>query len=315
MPYLTDMSQQISVVMITRNRKQELRRTLQHLNAGSSIPVIVVDNHSNDGTADMIRREFPSVNVVPLTENAGAIGRNIGVQHASTPYIAFCDDDSWWEPDAFAKAVQVFEDYPRVGAIAGTLLVNDEEKLDYVSFLHSISPLVASVPMPGRAIVSFLGCGVFVRREAYLEVGGYNPKIKFSAEEWLLGIDLIAAGWGITYVEDIVGHHHPSKQRQMPRRYQMGARNALWATWLRRPWRSALRKTATEIMRAFGNRDQAIGVIESVTGIPYILSKRDVIPDFLEQQVQLLERQDKWLSGALRQKASLQIPLLAGAPG
>lgn len=311
-----DLSRDISVVIITHNRSADLCRTLDQLQTqGVKVPIIVVDNHSSDGTAQIVTQNYPDVQLISLGENMGAIGRNIGVEHAKTPYIAFCDDDSWWEGEAFTRAVQYFKKYPQVGAIAGQLLVNKQEKLDYVSYLHSISPLVASVPMPGPAILSFLGCGVFVRRSAYLQVGGYDPQIKFSAEEWLFGIDLIVAGWGITYAPDVIGHHFPSKARQMPRRYQMGARNILWATWLRRPLWSAIGKTVSEIKKAMADKNQAIGLLESLTGIPYVIANRRVIPDYLEQQVQLLERQDKMLTEALKQKTSLQIPVLAGMPG
>jgi GT2 family glycosyltransferase len=309
-----NLSKQISVVMITRNRYPGLKQTLQQLQSlPETFPIIVVDNHSTDKTPELLKKDFPQVKVIALNENAGAIGRNIGVKAATTPYIAFCDDDSWWAPEALPRAIQYFEEYPKVGAIAGRILVKKEQKLDYVSYLHSISPLPARVPMPGPAILTFLGCGAIVRRSAYLEVGGYNERIKFSGEEWLLGIDFNAAGWGVTYAADVVGFHYPSKVRQMPRRYQMGARNAIWATWLRRPWIPATKKTLAIMKSALTNKNEAIGLLESLTGIPYVVRNRKVITTGLEEQIELLERQERVLHDAMTRQDVFQ-PILAGAP-
>ena len=238
------MQEKISVVIITRDRRASLVRTLRELTRlPETFPIVVVDNASADGTAAAVSQQFPRVRVVTLGRNRGAVGRNIGVRAAGTPYVAFCDDDSWWEAGALPRAVAHFDRYPRIGLIAGTILGQRERRLDPVSALQASSPLPQLVPMPGPAILGFLGCGVFVRTSAFLEVGGYNDKLRFSGEEELLGIDLAAAGWGLTYASDLVGCHFPSPERQMPRRYAMGARNRIWAAWLRRPRSAAVRVT------------------------------------------------------------------------
>ncbi|OMQ15783.1 hypothetical protein A7K94_0207135, partial [Modestobacter sp. VKM Ac-2676] len=66
--------------------------------------MIVVDNASADGTADAVRAATPRVDVLGLPANAGAVARTDGVRRATTPYVAFADDDSWWEPGALQRA-------------------------------------------------------------------------------------------------------------------------------------------------------------------------------------------------------------------
>ena len=79
--------------------REALDETLTKLGAlPERPPVIVVDNASTDGTAPLVRRRHPEVRVLRLSEDIGAAARTEGVRRAATPYIAFCDDDTWWAP-------------------------------------------------------------------------------------------------------------------------------------------------------------------------------------------------------------------------
>jgi GT2 family glycosyltransferase len=281
----------MSIVIITRNRREALSQTLHTLGAQPhDLPIIVVDNASTDGTAALVRERFPAVRVIALPRNIGGAARNVGVEAARTPLIAFCDDDSWWEPEAFARAAALFARYPKVGLIAGRILVNAEQRLDPVSALQSVSPLPQAVPMPGPAILGFLGCGVFVRRSAFLKVGGYDETLQVGGEEQVLAIDLASAGWGLTYAGDLVGHHYPSPQRHPERRVATQARNRIWTAWLRRPWRPALRISMEELRSGLRDIHRARGVAEAVAGMPRIMRHRRVVAPRIERELELLVR-------------------------
>lgn len=298
-----DLTKYISVVIITRNRVQSVMRTLQRLHdLPESFAIYVVDNHSTDNTAASIQKYFPEVTLISLAENKGAIGRNVGVQHTTTPYVAFCDDDSWWEPEALTKAVSYFEQYPDVGLISGKILVNESRKLDPVSSLQSNSPLTGYVSMPGPAILGFLGCGIIVRKRAFMEVHGYNRHIYFNGEEELLGIDLAAEGWGLTYCEDVVGCHYPAPRSNASQRHQMAVRNRIQVAFMRRPWRRALGITFELAMRALKDGNVALGVLQGLARTPIALWNRNEIPWWVEYQIQQLEEQTDYLSALATQK-------------
>ena len=75
-----------------------------------------------------------------------------------------------------------------------------------------------------------------VRRSAFLTGGGFEARFFLGGEEELLAADLAARGHWLCYVPDLVVHHHPSPLRDGQGRRLTAARNALWFTWLRRPW-------------------------------------------------------------------------------
>src|ERR1700712_3452675 len=96
----------VTVVIATRNRAATLLVTLAKLDRlAERPPIIVVDNASTDDTAARVRAAFPRVRVLSLPRNLGGAARNCGVALASTPFVAFSDDDSWWAEGALATAV------------------------------------------------------------------------------------------------------------------------------------------------------------------------------------------------------------------
>src|SRR5690606_28599641 len=100
----------VTVVVASRNRREELLSTLGRHRA----PVVLVDNGSTDGTVEAVRREHPQVEVVSLPRNVGAQARSIGVDRATTPFVAFADDDSWWSPGALAHGATVLSTHSGV---------------------------------------------------------------------------------------------------------------------------------------------------------------------------------------------------------
>src|SRR3954470_176337 len=91
---LTPETSDITVVVATRNRRDRLLETLPRHRA----PVILVDNGSDDGGPDAVRLQLPHVTVTTLGVNRGAAARNVGVDMATTDFVAFADDDSYWTP-------------------------------------------------------------------------------------------------------------------------------------------------------------------------------------------------------------------------
>ncbi|MEW2578582.1 glycosyltransferase family 2 protein [Streptomyces syringium] len=114
-----------TVIVITHNRRDELLHTLDRLAAlPERPPVTVVDNASTDHTAHAVRTHHPGVTLLTPGRNLGAAGRNLAARLATTPYLAFCDDDSWWEPGSLTGAADLLQAHPRLAAVTARILVH-----------------------------------------------------------------------------------------------------------------------------------------------------------------------------------------------
>jgi GT2 family glycosyltransferase len=143
--------------------------------------------------------------------------------------------------------------------------------------------------LPGPALGSFLAGASVLRREAFTEVGGFCERLWLGGEEELMAGDLAAAGWELCYLPVLTVHHHASKLREHHRRRRDGIRNTLWTTWLRRPLRPALRRTAHLLRTVPRDRVTADALWQAARGLPWVLRERRVLPPHAEARFAALE--------------------------
>lgn len=277
----------LSIILVTHNRWPSLRITLEHLRQLPQQPlIIVIDNHSTDATPDDLPALFPEVHYRRLETNAGIGSRNLGMRLCSTPYAAFCDDDSWWDGSALERAIRYLDTYPRLGLIAGRVLVGDAKRLDPACNCMRHSRLTAERPLPGKPVLGFVCCGAVVRKSAFLECGGFEPNFMIGGEETLLALDLRQRNWDVVYADDVIAFHHPSPSSR-GHRQPMAVRNDIWTVWLKRRWPFVAvftcqllpRLTEPAVRKGFGL---------ALRGLPWLVQKRAPVDSGLEKELRLL---------------------------
>jgi GT2 family glycosyltransferase len=254
---------------------------------------VVVDNGSADGTAEAVLRDHPWVELIASPDNLGAVGRNLGVARLSTPYVAFCDDDTWWDPGSRRAAAAALDAHPRLAVITARILVEPGGVEDPIVVELRDSPVVGADWLPGPALGSFLAGASVLRREAFNEVGGFSARLWLGGEEELMAGDLAARGWELCYLEHLTIHHQASTARDPHKRRADGIRNTLWTTWLRRPLRPALRRTVHLLRTVPRDRVTAVGLVRAVRGLPWVLRERQVLPPHAEARFAALEDAQK----------------------
>jgi glycosyltransferase involved in cell wall biosynthesis len=189
----------LSVIVAAHNEEALLPQQLDALVAqqwDGAWEVVVVDNRSTDGTADVVGRysaRHPNVRLVPATEGAGqSHAMNVGVASTTAPWLAFCDADDVVAPGW-------------VAAIASGL--QEHEVVTGPSELERLNPPWL-VDVRGRSIEQPVGtfAGIFpcirgadwgCRRETWEAIGGMNEEyqagqdIDLSLRCWLAGVDIV----------------------------------------------------------------------------------------------------------------------------
>jgi GT2 family glycosyltransferase len=276
-----------SFVIASRNRSSELAVVVERLLDTTRCPIILVDNASDDDSL-LVSNRFATraggrVDVVALPENLGAVGRNVGVARCATPFVAFCDDDSWWEPDATTIAEELFDAHPTVALLTGRTVVWPGQRDDPMVELLATSPLGHDPALPGPSILGFLACSAMIRKTAFDAVGGFSPILHFRGEERLLAWDLAANGWDLCFSPRLVAHHQPSAIRPPSSQQKArSTRNDVLTTWLRRPAAACVSASVEFAKKAVVDRAHAKALGEAVRLLPAVARERRRLPAEVE---------------------------------
>ena len=190
----------VSVVIPTYNRKAAVARAVRSVLAQSVAPseVIVVDDGSDDGTADALVAEFGDSVTVLRTERRGvASARNAGVAASTSPLIAFLDSDDEWLPHKLETQLPVFKDVADVAGVNERSVVvcggnwrrrgtaGDEfARLGLADRPCLIDAPVAELLREGGHAI-WLSTWI-VRRDVFDAAGGFDPTFRVAEDTDLL---------------------------------------------------------------------------------------------------------------------------------
>jgi GT2 family glycosyltransferase len=231
----------ITGIVVSYNTRDLLRECLQsfldecaRLPDGVGAEVLVVDNASNDGSAEMVEREF-SHSAVPVrllrsAVNLGfAAANNLALEQARGRYLVLLNSDAFLRPGALASALKHMDASPATGFGGGRLVGRDGSWQPSGRRFHSVwrdalilTGLSARFPRsrifgaPDRtwanqdiaADVDWVPGAFFImRREALAKIGLFDPRFFLYYEEVDLCRRVKAAGFRVSYWPDVVVTH------------------------------------------------------------------------------------------------------------
>ena len=246
---------QIRVVVVNWNRRELLRACLASLASQTheSFEVVVVDNGSNDGSAELVRglsREFPApLRLVQNRVNRGfCAANNQGMEGAETEFIALLNNDAEADAGWLQALAQEISTAADIGMAASKILVwEDPRRIDKCG--HLIYP---DGQNRGRGtgqidrgqfeqVEETLwpdGCAAMYRRAMLDEIGGFDEDFFAYADDAELGLRARIAGWRCVYTPRAVVRHHRGATLGLgsARRLQLIERNRVLLAVKLFPW-------------------------------------------------------------------------------
>lgn len=210
----------VSVIIPTHNRKRQVLACLESLMDADypSFEVIVVDNASEDGTAEAIETSFPSVKVVRLGRNTGAVtGRNEGIRHAKGGYLCFVDSDNLLRRDFLLELVRTAERDPRAGFVGPKMYFRSDPRriwyagveIDHRTSRTSYRGLneIDTGKYDREEEVHHIPNVWLVKREVIGAIGGMDPEyvMTYGEAEWAARARL--AGFKVLFCPSAVVYH------------------------------------------------------------------------------------------------------------
>ena len=212
----------IDVVIVAYRSRELLRRCLESLDAypAGFLRIVVVDNDSRDGTVELVRTEFPEVQVVESGTNVGfARATNAGIRVGHAPFVLALNPDTSVPTNVLERLLEVFNEHPDVG-ICGCRLVREDGSFDHASRRsfptvlsslghftglgrrRSASARLAAYRAPDvdEGVVDAVnGAFMLMRRAALDEVGLFDEGYWMYMEDLDLCYRFREAGWSTWY--------------------------------------------------------------------------------------------------------------------
>ena len=246
----------ISIIIVSYNGREHLRRCLASLQAyepTAESEVIVVDNDSRDGSADVVASEFPDVRLERIPRNLGfAAGANRGAREATGEAIVLLNPDTEIEADPFAPMLTYLREHPNVGIVAPRLLNPDGSlQLSCRSFpsfstaLFNRYSLLTRLFPRNRYSKQYLlsdwrhdsirevdwlsGACLMVRRSLFEQIGLLDEGYFMYIEDVDLCQRVHRAGYKVVYLPQVsVVHHIGQSSRTLASRSILARHRSMW---------------------------------------------------------------------------------------
>jgi GT2 family glycosyltransferase/glycosyltransferase involved in cell wall biosynthesis len=218
----------VSVILVNFRGADDTIEAIRHLREVDYPPelveIVVVDNASGDDSLERLR-SVPGIRLIASPTNDGfAGGCNRGVAESTGEIIAFLNNDAKPDPRWIATALEVFTESPRIGAVASRVMDWDGRLVDYIGagmtwFGMGYKPFTAEPPpahMPAsRSDVLFgTGSAMFVRRNVFTELGGFDERFFMFFEDVDFGWRLNLRGYRFVYEpQSLAFHRHHASMR------------------------------------------------------------------------------------------------------
>jgi GT2 family glycosyltransferase len=223
----------VSVIIVSFNTREVLRKCLQHLRIsveGVSAEVIVIDNNSRDGSADLVELEFPEVQLIRSRENLGfAAANNLAIRNARGQYVVLLNSDAFVSRDGIRLAFSYMQADPGIG-LGGARLVGVDGSwqpsarqfpslLNDLLILTGLADRFPKSHFLGRADRSWAdpelptdadwvpGAFAIVRKEVVGAAGYFDESFFLYYEEVDLCRRIRKAGYRVRYFPDVVVVH------------------------------------------------------------------------------------------------------------
>lgn len=204
----------VSVVIPTFNRLDALLRLLGDLSRqdGVAAELIVVDDHSSDGTGEIVQSRFPAVIYLRNDTNLGpTISRNRGIRQARGDIVVGLDSDVT-APDTglLARIETAFAELPPLRAFAFRVFESDGRTDDAPRWWHPV-PLAHYADRRFESHY-FSGTAYAFRTHELLQIGGFPECIFQYFEEVEVAFRFLDAGGVILYLPELAVLHHPGSR-------------------------------------------------------------------------------------------------------
>ena len=209
----------VSIIIVNWNGKNFLAGCLDGLRQQTyrEFSIILVDNGSDDGSLELVQKNYPEVKTIALSENMGfAIANNIAIKSVQTEYVALLNNDAVPHPEWLEYLMKALQENPEAGFAASKMLFYHNPKI--IDRAGDVYTTAATALLRGRGKPSetynnqewiFGACaGAAMYRTQMLEdIGLFDENFFLLYEDVDLSFRAQLLGYKCLYVPEAIVHH------------------------------------------------------------------------------------------------------------
>ncbi|MDD4736856.1 MAG: glycosyltransferase family 2 protein [Kiritimatiellae bacterium] len=211
----------ISIIVVSYNVCALLDDCLRSVErqAGVSYEIFVVDNASGDGSADLVRTNYPQVHLIAGTENLGfARANNRVLNQTRGRFIYYLNPDTVLPAGALAGICAFMEQHPETGIASTRLLFPDGSDQPAVKYRHDGARYTRGEldGLPG-SIAWVIGASMVARRDLMLQTGGFDERFFMYGEDEDLCLSVRKLGSEVGFIKEVkVIHYQGQSEKSTP---------------------------------------------------------------------------------------------------
>jgi len=210
----------VSLIILNYNGRAYLDRCLQSALAldypSDQLEIIFCDNGSRDGSVDYVRTRYAGIRLLQLEQNYGfAEGNNRAAKAARHPWLAFVNNDMWFQHNWLRDFVSAVADYPAIGCFTSRILNWNGSAIDFIGGAvnfegHGFQVDHGATASPldrERRVIAPCGGAMLIKRELFELAGGFDPLYFSFFEDTDLGWRLNLLGHEVLYTPRATTYH------------------------------------------------------------------------------------------------------------
>jgi len=244
------MSPFVSVIIVNYNAGDRLQKCIEHLEDQTfeNFEVLIIDNGSEDGSADALDAPQLNMTIKMAGENLGfALGNNVIAKQAKGQWLAFLNPDAYADPnwiEEFAVATKRYPDVESFGSAQIDAL--NTKKLDGAGDVYHVLGIayrgyygweIDTLPEDGEVFAA-CGAAAFYKAQIFRELGGFEARFFCYGEDVDLGYRLRLKGGRTVQLKDAIVRHEGSaiSGRHSDFTIYHGHRNRIWLAYKNTPF-------------------------------------------------------------------------------
>lgn len=241
----------VTIIIPNYNGKHFMEPCLKSLEAQTckDFQILVVDNHSTDGSLEYMAQYYPDIEVIALKENYGfSTAVNTGIRHAQTPYVILLNNDTTVDTNYVEAMIQAIEESPSIFSVSSKMIqMYHADLIDSAGDLYTVlgwgvcRGAGRSVQNYQNTDMIFSACaGAAIYRKKVFEKIGYFDESHFAyLEDIDVGYRAKIYGYQNTYCPTALVYHvgsGTSGSKYNTFKVKLSARNSIWLNYKNMPF-------------------------------------------------------------------------------